>query len=154
MYNTNIDGYKVLFYIENLLRDYIVKYLPESELPTDIRKDAEKNAENNGAVLPIKYNELLQFLHIGQLYDLIKSNDFKKIKNNTVGRIDISSLVKRRNNIMHSRIISSEQFDEMTKLIDKLIVSLDDHNSLRLWNRFINDEINDYSIPLLFVEYP
>ncbi|RUS47453.1 hypothetical protein [Cohnella sp. AR92] len=154
MYNTNIDGYKVLFYIENLLRDYIVKYLSESKLPTHIRKDAEKNAENNGIILPLKYNELLQFLHIGQLYDLIKSKDFKEFKNNTVDRIDISSLVKRRNNIMHSRIISAEQFDEMTKLIDKLILLLDDHDFLSLWNRFINDEINDYSVPLLFVEYP
>ncbi|CAH1059856.1 hypothetical protein [Paenibacillus pseudetheri] len=154
MYSINSDGYKIIFYIENILRDYIAKNFNESLLPRDLRIDAEKNAVINSAVLPLDYRNLLDYLHLGQLYDLIKSKTFISVKSNYSRNINISDLIKRRNNIMHSRVISSEELEIIKETGTKYIDSLSDNEFKMQWDKFLAEEISNYSIPLLFVEYP
>jgi hypothetical protein len=142
------------YFIENLLREYLEQYLPEDKFPTNLRNESELNAQNNGVLTKLRYSDLLQYLHLGQLVDLIKSKMFKKEKNNNVERVGINPLIIKRNTIMHSRLISWEQFDEIQEVCEKLVFALDDSEYVSRWNCFLTEEIEDYSVPMVFIEYP
>jgi hypothetical protein len=154
MFDFNVDGYKLVFYVENLMRDYIIKYMPESVFPNALINEAELNSKTSEKGSKLTYNEILQFLHIGQLFDVIKSRSFIFYKKNEVGKLSISPLVERRNTIMHSRFISANQFNEIKEICERLVISFKDNEFMSSWNRFISEEIDDYSIPLIYVEYP
>ncbi|MGV7118098.1 hypothetical protein [Paenibacillus kyungheensis] len=153
MYLTNTDGYKMIFYIENLLRDYICKHITEEEIPEKMKLEAEQNAINNGIEQPLNFRNLLDYLHLGQLYDFVKSNSFSKFKQNTSKLVTISELIRKRNNIMHSRTITLEQKEIIKETAEKFIISLQDADFKNKWDRFLQEEINNYTIPLFFVEY-
>lgn len=154
MYNNNTDGYKLIFYLENLIREYIHEYLPEQSFQGEFKRIAEQNFTDNSTSLQIIYRSLLDYLHLGQLYDLVNTKQFNSIKNNSINKINISTLVKRRNSVMHSRVINAEHFEEIKDICEKLIYSLDDEKYIAKFNMFISNEIEEYSVPLLFVEYP
>lgn len=154
MDHLNVDGYKVIFFVENILREFIFNNLPESNFNEDLLEQAKKTANENGAVSPLKYRDLLEYLHIGQLFDVIKSKKFQEIRRNDLAKIDISSLIRRRNTIMHSRYISIQQFEEIKETCEKVVIAIKDHSSSLNWNKFITEDIESYSVPLICVEYP
>ncbi|MGG3884047.1 hypothetical protein [Brevibacillus panacihumi] len=155
MVNQNVEGYKIIFFTENLMREFIEKYLSIDLLPITLVEEAKKNAENND-VDPndLSYFDILNYLHIGQLYDLIKSKVFVAIHPNQINLQNITPLIKKRNTIMHSRYISAEQYEEIKEICEKIIGSFNDLEFQRKWNKFITEEIAEFQVPLIFVEYP
>jgi len=150
----NVDGYKILFFVENLLREYIHEYLHESSFNKELAEHASKTAFENGITESLNYRELLEYLHIGQLFDIIKSSAFQQFKRNEIGRVNISPLIRRRNTIMHSRFISYQQYEEIKEICERVIANIKDDYSKHRWEKFISEDIESYTIPLIFVEYP
>lgn len=154
MEHLNVDGYKILFFVENLLRDYIHEYLPETSFNQELSDYARTTAVENDVLETLNYREMLEYLHIGQLFDVVKSNSFKKFKKNDISRINISPLIRRRNTIMHSRYISFQQYEEVKDICVRVINNIQDDSSRQRWDKFISEDIESYSIPLIYVEYP
>lgn len=154
MHHLNVDGYKILFFVENLLREYIHEYFPETSFNKELADHARKTAVENGNTETLNYREILEYLHIGQLFDVVKSKAFQHFKKNEIGRISISPLIRRRNTIMHSRYISFQQYEEVKDICERVIYNIKDDCSSQKWNKFISEDIESYSIPLIFVEYP
>ncbi|MEC0269372.1 ATP-binding protein [Paenibacillus anseongense] len=154
MENFNVGGYKILFFLENLLRKYIVKYLPEESFPASMRVSAQEIAKDNGIMESLNYHEALEYLHVGQLFDVIRSKEFQKFRKNEVLKVNISPLIRRRNIIMHSRYISFNQFEEVKEVCERVIENINDEEFIGSWNKFITEDIDQFNIPLIFVEYP
>lgn len=150
----NIDGYKMIYFIENLLRDFVEEVLPEVSFPTILRNDSIENAKKNGYDELTLYRDVLEFLHLGQLVNLINSGILKKFKNTNINRVNIGPLISKRNTIMHSRSIGGEQIDEIQSLCTLLVHSLCEEQYSAKWERFITEEISNYLIPQVFIEYP
>lgn len=144
----------MVFYVENLMRQYLIQYMPEKAFPAHLIAEAELNANIKADPRKLSYEEVLQYLHIGQLFDVIKSRSFTTYKSNGANVLNISPLIQRRNTIMHSRFISVNQFDEIRHLCEGVVNSFKDESFVASWNQFISDEISDYNIPLIYVEYP
>lgn len=151
---SNVDGYKMIFFVENLLREYIVKHLPEISLPSNFSQEALLNAEKNNVNKELGYLELLEYLHLGQLYDLINSKVFREKKSNSISKVNILPLLRRRNTVMHSRFISADQTEEISDICEQLVKSFDDLAFVSRWEQFITREIGSYKVPRIFVEYP
>lgn len=154
MHILNTDGYKMIFETENILRKYIIKYLPEDKIPNNIIEKAKSNAKQNGIDNIDDYENIMEWIHLGELVDLIKSKNFTTIKQNNIKNINISDLINQRNNIMHSREISVYELDNINKICDLLVKSLLDNEFVNKWNKFITEDINKYSLPEVYIEYP
>lgn len=149
----NSNGYKIIYSIENLLRKYIIHYLPEDEFPESKKSEAINNAKNNNVNNVKNYNDILQWIHIGQLYDIIKSKEFFKRKENSINQVDISILINHRNNIMHSREISLKELKDIKEACCNLVDNLNDELYKNQWDKELSN-INNIKLPELFVEYP
>ncbi|QOT12788.1 hypothetical protein JNUCC32_12515 [Paenibacillus sp. JNUCC32] len=55
---------------------------------------------------------------------------------------------------MHSRYISFQQYEEIKEICERVVSSIKDEYSSQNWNRFLTEDIESYSIPLIYVEYP
>ncbi|NRF95709.1 hypothetical protein HQN89_33310 [Paenibacillus frigoriresistens] len=55
---------------------------------------------------------------------------------------------------MHSRSITNEELDKIQSDCVSIINALDERNYNIHWNKFINEEIEDYKIPILHMVYP
>lgn len=150
----NIDGYKMIYFTENLLRDFVEEILPEGSFPSNYKKDAIENAKANGFEELTSYRNILEFLHLGQLVSIINSSLFQNLKTTNSNRVNIGPLISRRNTIMHSRSIGGDKIDEIQSLCTRVIQSLCDGHYMVKWERFISQEIINYSIPQVFIEYP
>lgn len=154
MYEINVDGYKMIFYLENLLREYIVYYFEETDLNPSQRAKLEQNLTINNIISPNDLGIMLKYCHLGELVDLIKSKKFSSKKSNNLNKVNISTLIKHRNNVMHSREIILEEAMEIQKNCHSVIVSLEDSNYETKWDTFTSRDIYNFTIPQLFLEYP
>lgn len=154
MHILNTDGYKMIFETENILRQYIIKYFPEEKLSKSIIEKAKTNAEQNGVNNLDNYEAILQWIHLGELIDLIKSKNFISIKQNNIKTINISDLINQRNNIMHSREISAIELDNIKITCNNIIKSLLDNYFVNMWNKFLMEDIHKYNLPEVYIEYP
>jgi hypothetical protein len=148
----NLDGYKMIFFLENLLRDYIMEYAKAENITPKILQHGESRALENGVHSPASLDVVLKFLDLGQLVDVIKS--LSKIKRNYMNAVNVSFLIQQRNNIMHTRLITYDDFDKIKVKCLEVVRSLDNNNYLTTWNEFTTSGINDYEIPSVHIEYP
>lgn len=149
----NTNGYKMIFSIEKLLRNYISTFIDAEQLSESIKNEAKRNALKNGVEIDDRITEYLEWLHIGNLYDLINSRDFKTIKSNSLNEISITDLLHQRNNIMHSREIYMNELDKIKENCDKIVEKLDYNQSKVDWLQ-ICSEIDNLTLPEVFIEYP
>jgi hypothetical protein len=150
----NVDGYKKIFYLENILRTYATQHAELNDLSEIMQNKLRELAYVNGEAEVEELSTLLRYAHIGELFDFIKSRKFKLRKYNYAEKINISILIKHRNDIMHSRSITAEEMELISQLCDTSIKALDDNDLIVQWNRFNANEINDYNIPRVYIEYP
>ncbi|MEN1985381.1 hypothetical protein [Paenibacillus hubeiensis] len=148
----NINGYKMIFFLENLLRNYIEEFMSKDDVNTKVVQIATELALENGISAPVNFNQLLKYLHLGQLVDIIKAHSSKK--KNTLSSVNIQVLIRQRNNVMHSRIISHEDYEIIESKCKEVIISLSENGYLTKWNQFINVDIDEFEIPLVYIEYP
>ncbi|WP_366249102.1 hypothetical protein [Terribacillus aidingensis] len=151
---TNIDGYKKIFFLENLLREYLVDYVDKSDLNVTFVEKMEAMASENGEMETNQLDKLVLYSHIGELADVIKSKAFIRKKPNQISKINVQILIRHRNNIMHSRSISLEEMEEIERVCDKVIVYLNDVDYQQKWNEFKINDIDNFKIPEVFIEYP
>lgn len=149
----NLNGYKKIYYLENLLREYCLNYSTISDLDPSFKNSLEQTAKDNGE-LDYNYENLLKYSHIGQLYDFIKSKKFRRIKDNQINSVEITKLISRRNDIMHSRPIEGAEDQFIEEKCTTLIHRLEDEEYSRKWNKFLTEDIKEYRIPLLHLVYP
>ncbi|MER1985718.1 MAG: NB-ARC domain-containing protein [Solibacillus sp.] len=149
----NINGYKKIFYLENILREYCNKYSKIQDLEQNLLTSLNAMAEGKGEATD-DYSVLLSFSHIGQLYDFIKSKKFQILKENNVKSIDITQLINKRNDIMHSRSISDDEVEFIGDKCSLLIENLYDEEFSVKWNKFITIEIKDFKVPFPHIVYP
>ncbi|PFN19024.1 hypothetical protein [Bacillus cereus] len=150
----NINGYKMIFYLENLLRDFCNEYINKELMDEKFYSDLERAALGSSIQESLSFREVLDFTHLGELLDIIKSKKFKQIKSNTVNTVNPSFLIKHRNDIMHSRSISNEELEKIQSNCKAIIDALNESDYRNYWNKFINDEIEKYRIPILHMVYP
>ncbi len=150
----NIDAYRIYFHVENLLRDYICKYLCGDDFLKSFKEEAEKNASANGVEKLEEDREYLDWLNLGQLIDIIKSRRFKSTKHNDLHSISLKDFILTRNNIMHTRVISSCELNDIKQICNDIFKLLEDSEYIDKWNKFIAEDISDYDLPKVFIEYP
>lgn len=150
----NTNSYKIIFYIENLLREYTSEYVDVKSFNNALLKEAEERAAANGVNNLDNFEEYLKWLHLGELLTCISAKWFRDIKSNKINQVNVSALVKVRNDIMHTRNISYDNYDEIKSKSDEIVNALDNSEYTIKWNRFISDEINNYKIPQIYIEYP
>ncbi|RWS39655.1 hypothetical protein EKA14_24805 [Bacillus mycoides] len=150
----NINGYKMIFYLENLLRDFCNEYSSKELMDEKFYSDLESTALGSSIQESLSFREVLNFTHLGELLDIIKSKKFKHKKPNTVNTVNPSFLIKHRNDIMHSRSISNEELEKIQSNCEAIINALNESDYRNHWNKFINDEIEEYRIPILHMVYP
>ncbi|WP_284638123.1 hypothetical protein [Paenibacillus silviterrae] len=148
----NSNGYKMIFFLENVLREYLTEFSEPSDISTTVLAEAEKNAVNNGIELPIPYGTLLKYLHLGQLLDSIKSINRKK--RNNILNVKYGLLIQLRNNIMHSRIIGYDELEKIEEQCMTIIEALSEDRYLAKWHQFLTVDIENYEVPLVYLEYP
>lgn len=144
----------MIFHLENLLREYTEFHSKKEDLDAALIQKANEMALLNGEEKLDDFNVILKYTHIGELVDLIKSKKFKKIKDNFVETVDITVLIKHRNNIMHSRSITPQEMHFIEGICTKLIKALNDNDFENRWNSFIADDINRFIVPRVYLEYP
>lgn len=149
----NLDAYKQIYYLEKLCREYTFKYTSSDNLPENLknkfRKEAEKNGESN-----FEYRTLLDYSHIGELFDFLKSKKFTNIKQNDLISIDIGNLINLRNDIMHARTIDKSESLQIEEQCENFVNKLNDEDFKRKWNIFISNDIKNYKIPISYILYP
>lgn len=150
----NINGYKMIFYLENLLRDYCNEYSNIETIDENTYKDLLVNASRNAVEDDLQYRDILDFTHLGELLNVIKSKKFTKSKKNNINTIKPTTLIKHRNDIMHSRSISNDEFEKINTDCTSIITALNDQNYENRWYKFINEEIDEFRIPILHMVYP
>jgi GTPase SAR1 family protein len=150
----NVDGYKKIFFLENLLRDYIKSYVEREDLSKDLHNRIKDLAFVSGEEKLEDFETLLKYAHIGELFDFIKSKKFKNKKGNSIEVVNIGVLIKHRNDIMHSRSITPAEMEIIEKLCNTLVKKLEDNTFLTRWNRFLANEINEFYLPKVYIEYP
>ncbi|PEL14293.1 hypothetical protein [Bacillus sp. AFS017336] len=150
----NVDGYKMIFFLENLIREYISFYSNIDDMNVGFKERLKEIALANGEDNVESYETLLKYSHIGELVDFVKSKKFKQKKYNYTEKTNVSVLIKHRNNIMHSRSITSDEMEQITVLCNKFIKGLEDGNYETKWNIFLTNDINEFNIPRVFIEYP
>lgn len=148
----NVKGYKMIFFVENLLREYITEFSVESDINQNTLDEAMETARGNGLVSPLVYSDLLKYLHITQLLDIIKSLSRKK--RNKVSSISYTYLREQRNNIMHSRLIGYEEIEKIQQYCNNIVEALLDNKFKTKWEQFITIDIEEFEVPLVFLEYP
>ncbi|WPP43268.1 ATP-binding protein [Paenibacillus hunanensis] len=155
MNNSNVNGYKMIYYLEKLLREYIVYYLEDFEsLDSHYYNKWKDNAYLNLNKDAESLEVVVKFAHLGELIDCIGSKKFNEIKRNEVKNLNIKILTAHRNNIMHSRELNTEQESSVSDLCEKVIYSLKDSNFETKWSQFIQNDIDQFTIPTLYLEYP
>lgn len=150
----NTNSYKIIFYIENLLREYTCEYVDDKSFNKVLLKEAEERAAANGVNNLASFEEYLKWLHLGELLTCISAKWFRDIKSNKINQVNVSVLIKVRNDIMHTRNISYDNYDEIKSKSDEIVNALDNSEYTIKWNRFISEEINNYEIPQIYIEYP
>jgi hypothetical protein len=150
----NVDGYKMIFFIENLLREYVNTYMQITDINESFKEKLQDTAKLNGETEIENFEILLKYSHIGELVDLIKSKNFKSKKRNTIESINVVPLIRHRNNIMHSRSITADEMQNITKICDSIVNSLDENSFENRWNQFKVQDINNFEIPRVYIEYP
>ncbi|MDE8674690.1 hypothetical protein [Priestia aryabhattai] len=150
----NVDGYKMVFFLENLLRDYTKLYAKKEDLSKSLLERMQEIASAGGEEELEDFETLLNYSHIGELVDFVKSKTFKQKKENSIDQVNITVLIKHRNNIMHSRSITPEEMEQITAICNKFIKSLDDNSFETKWNSFLANDINEFNIPRVCIEYP
>lgn len=152
--NVNVDGYKMIFFLENLLRKFVDNYFSINDLNIKTKEKLEDTATLNGEHNISELKILLNYSHLGDLIDIVKSKKFKLFKNNTTEKVNICPLINHRNNIMHSRPITHSEIQNITKICDNIVNSLDENSLVIEWNKFKLDGINNFEVPKVFIEYP
>lgn len=150
----NVDGYKMIFHLENLLREYVCLYSVKEDMNQNLLDKVKLVAIDNGEENIGYYEDILKYFHIGELVDFIRSRAFSSKKKNSVSSVNISILIKHRNNIMHSRSIKHDEMEDITLICKKLIESLEDEQFELKWNTFIVNDIKEITIPSVYIEYP
>ncbi|PFC36694.1 hypothetical protein CN300_30935 [Bacillus thuringiensis] len=150
----NINGYKMIFHLENLLRDFCNEYSNKELMDENTYNQLEASALKSSTDDNLTFREILNFTHLGELLDIIKSKKFKQNKSNNINSINPSFLIKHRNDIMHSRSISNDELEKIQSDCGNIIDALNEQNYQNHWHKFINDEIDEYRIPLLHMVYP
>lgn len=150
----NFDSYKIIYFLENMLREYIDKYIEKKDVNGEIVNGADNRALENGINIEDKEYNYLFWLHLGELIDIIKSRKFKRIKSNNVSNINISSLIDVRNDIMHTRFLDDEKVENLKQKSFKLIEALSEAQLTDKWNKFITQDIEAYTLPNVYIEYP
>lgn len=150
----NINGYKMIFYLENILRDFCNEYSNKEVIGENIYNQLKSNSSKNHIDGELTFREILNFTHLGDLLDVIKSKKFKQSKSNNISTINPSSLIKHRNDIMHSRSISNDELEKINSDCELVIKALNDQTYTNRWYKFINEEIEEFRIPILHMVYP
>ncbi|MGE7667172.1 hypothetical protein ACQKMN_15810 [Ureibacillus composti] len=128
----NLDAYKQIFFLENLCREYTLKYTIKEDLPSNLLAKLETEATKNKEDIT-NYNNLLNYSHLGELYDFLKSKVVRQKKNNDLLKMDIAELISHRNDIMHSRSINLEEAKSIEELCKLFIKNLKDEEFTRKW---------------------
>ncbi|MCM3711475.1 hypothetical protein [Sporosarcina luteola] len=149
----NLDGYKMIFFIENLLREYCEEFTQIEDLSSELRTKYSETAKANEQDHN-NYRNLLKYSHLGDLVDFIKSKRFKSYKMNNLETVNVSVLIKRRNDIMHSRSISHLEIDKISEVSNEISLALLESKYNLQWNKFITTDIKEYRIPLVHMVYP
>lgn len=149
----NLDGYKMIYFVENMLREYCLEFSEIESLNSELKNKYEKNAEINNEDRN-DYSTLLKYSHLGELVDFIKSKKFKSTKDNSLDRVNITILIKRRNDIMHSRLISAIEMEKISQLCEQVINALHENEYKTKWNKFLTTDIFEYKIPVVHMVYP
>ncbi|WP_224768126.1 hypothetical protein [Metabacillus idriensis] len=150
----NVDGYKKIFFMENLLREYSSKYATIADLSEVLNSKIKEIALLSGEDNLEDFKTLLKYAHIGELVDFIKSKKFKTKKQNSIEKVSVGILIKHRNDIMHSRSIKADEMEQISALCNILIKSLEDNDLQTKWNSFKANDINEFKIPRVYMEYP
>ncbi|MBU9720966.1 MULTISPECIES: NB-ARC domain-containing protein [Bacillaceae] len=150
----NVDGYKLIFFLENLLRKYVNDYGMIESLNNSLRNNLVQSASNNDESQIDNLEVLLKYSHLGELIDIIKSKNFKKKKYNEIEKINVTPLIKYRNSIMHSRTINTIDVQDIKLMCDEIVSSLDENSLTNSWNRFKSEDINNFTVPSVHIEYP
>lgn len=149
----NIDAYKQIYYLEQLCREYTLKYTSIDDvtpsLLSKLQNEAIRNKQDGN-----DYEKILNYSHLGEIYDFLKSKRIREKKNNTLDLINVNDLISHRNDIMHSRSINFDQAKNINRLCSEFVENLKDDDISRKWNKFITIEIKDFKIPLAYVLYP
>lgn len=148
----NLNGYKMIYFLENLLREYCEEYSKIDDLSNAMKLKYSETAFANSED-PNEYHNLLKYSHLGELVDFIKSKNFKINKQNSLESVNISVLIKRRNDIMHSRSITHLEMEKISQSCDAISIALKDNNYNTKWNKFVSTDINEYRIPLVHMVY-
>ncbi|MFJ2047353.1 hypothetical protein ACIOBL_27510 [Paenibacillus taichungensis] len=154
MYDMNVDGYKLIFYLENLLREYIDSYITVDDLESSLRIKLEGTLIQNLITLPAEFSLMLKYTHLGELVEIIKTNKFNTLKGNDLKKVGIQTLIKQRNNVMHSRAINTDEYAEIQGVCKRVIESLKDEHFKLKWQKFLIKDINQFAVPQLYLEYP
>lgn len=150
----NSTAYKIVYHLENMLRDYIKEYTNESDIKGNYLEDAKSRAQDNGCDIDESDYDYSIWLHLGELIDIIKSKWFRKFKNNNINQINIKSIIDVRNDIMHTRSLDEEKVEKLKEKCNEIIEALNESNCIDEWNKFITSNMENYTIPKIFIEYP
>lgn len=149
----NLDAYKQIYFLENLCREYSLKYTVKEDLPSTLLKKLQTEAAKNKQDI-MDYENLLNYSHLGELFDFLKSKVVRQKKNNDLLKLDIGELISHRNDIMHSRSINLEEAKNIEELCNLFIKHLKDEVYTRKWIKFVSTEIKHFRIPIAYVLYP
>lgn len=144
----------MIFYLENILRDYCADISENGSLKPEIFKVSIENANSISINENMNFREKLNFSHLGDLISILKSKDFNQLKKNNLQTINPSLLIKHRNDIMHSRSISSSDLIKIETECTATVKALLDSNYELRWHKFRLEEIDEFKIPILHMVYP
>lgn len=149
-------GYNLIFVFENLLREYISE--KTQEIDDLYINEAIETAKRSGIVIDRKLcllNDILSYLHLGVLLDIISSKTFRIKYDNDIWKLlnRRNFVISKRNDIMHSRILFEDEEQELQDNIERLLDALKDRKYKRIFQTKIKDNIQP-NLCVPFVIYP
>ncbi len=154
----NKMGYQMIYCFEILLRKFIVEKV--DTIGKEYSDEAIENIKrSNKDIIKIENISLanrLEYLHLGQLLDIISTSEFRKKHENDVYKFEAikNCIISIRNDIMHSRILFESEIEDLQDYIIRLLDALKDRKYKAEFNNSIREDFNSLKTCIPFINYP
>ncbi len=154
----NTFGYKLIFCFENILRRFICEYsedIDQSFIDEAIDNMKRSNVLINNGEKP-QLADILMYLNLGQLLDVICTKSFRKKHENDVWKLNNirNSAISLRNDIMHSRIVFEDEVNDLHDNLRRLLDAIKDRKCKLEFDTSITANFSNIPLCIPYINYP